>query len=285
MIMEREHSCRVLVPIYRSLVVGDEAVSLASIRRHLGARGICFVAPESLDLGEVLRLGESVERFPDDYFEGIDGYNRLLKSSLFYGRFNAFTHILICQLDCLIFGDDLETWMAKGYDYLASPWFKMFERGDCKELWRVGNGGLSLRRVESYLRLLKRQVVKGSIYPWFGNSYWKEAYPGRKGGLYGKISSIHRLNPWARMVSVEEELARHRYNEDVFWAIEAPKFDRDFSVAPPLEALPFAFEVAPRWCFEKNGGKLPFGCHAWARYDRGFWNDILAATNMSQEAN
>jgi hypothetical protein len=285
MIMGNDLSCRVLVPVYRPRVIGDEAVSLASIRRHLGARGLCFVAPETLDLAGVLRDGESVERFPDHYFEGIDGYNRLLKSALFYSRFGAFTHILICQLDCLIFRDDLETWMAKGYDYLAPPWFEMFEHGDCKKLWRVGNGGLSLRRVESYLRLLNQRVAKGSIYPWFGNSYWKEAYPGRKGGLYGKISSIHRLNPWACMVTVEQELASYRYNEDVFWAIEAPKFDREFRVPPPLEALPFAFEVAPRWCFEKNGKELPFGCHAWGRYDREFWNDVLAARALSRETN
>jgi hypothetical protein len=33
--------------------------------------------------------------------------------------------------------------------------------------------------------------------------------------------------------------------------------------------------VAPRLCFELNGRKLPFGCHAWQRYDRGFWEPYL----------
>jgi hypothetical protein len=26
-----------------------------------------------------------------------------------------------------------------------------------------------------------------------------------------------------------------------------------------------------------NGGKMPFGCHAWARYDRDFWLPFLVS--------
>ena len=70
-------------------------------------------------------------------------------------------------------------------------------------------------------------------------------------------------------------MKRFPYHEDVFWSFEAPKFDANFKVATAEEALPFAFEVAPRWCFEKNGRRLPFGCHAWPKYDREFWMEIL----------
>jgi len=37
----------------------------------------------------------------------------------------------------------------------------------------------------------------------------------------------------------------------------------------------FSFEVGPKHCFEKNNQTLPFGCHAWAKYDREFWKPYL----------
>ena len=43
----------------------------------------------------------------------------------------------------------------------------------------------------------------------------------------------------------------------------------------PREALEFSFELAPRYCFMMNGRRLPFGCHAWFRYDREFWEPFL----------
>ena len=48
-----------------------------------------------------------------------------------------------------------------------------------------------------------------------------------------------------------------------------------FKVASLEEGLRFAFEVSPKTCYEMNGGKLPFGCHAWAKYDPEFWKAHL----------
>lgn len=67
-----------------------------------------------------------------------------------------------------------------------------------------------------------------------------------------------RYNPLWRWVTIEEELRRFPRNEDLFWAMEAPKFDPTFRVASAEDALPFAFEMSPRWCYEQNGNKLPF---------------------------
>jgi hypothetical protein len=269
-------TCRIVVPIYRSELTPDEEISLASIRRHLSGYGISFAAPESLDLSGIQRDGESVERFPDEFFSGIDGYNRLLKSSLFYIRFESYGYILIAQLDCLIFNSNLDEWMSHGWDYLAAPWFKGFSKDHAAGLWRVGNGGLSLRRAESYLRVLRQPVIAGSIYPRWGNCAWRPPLESWESGLYQKVSALHRINPLARQHSVEDELRKFPYNEDVFWAIEARKFDPLFRVASAEEGLSFAFEVSPRWSFEKTGGRLPFGCHAWARYDRDFWEEVLS---------
>jgi hypothetical protein len=261
-------------------LTADEEVSLASIRRHLGRYEICFVAPESLDLAGILQGGEEVVRFPDEFFSGIAGYNRLLKSSGFYKRFKRYDYILIAQLDCLIFSGNLDEWMSQGWDYLAAPWFKGFSEDCTSGLWRVGNGGLSLRRVSSHLRVLRQKLVKGTIYPRFGNSYWKESRTWGYAGLYRKLGWMAGLFTSRQRSTVEEELDFYPYNEDVFWSIEAQKFDSSFTVATAKEALPFAFEVDPRWCYELNGRKLPFGCHAWGRYDRGFWEDKIGIKNL-----
>jgi hypothetical protein len=76
-------------------------------------------------------------------------------------------------------------------------------------------------------------------------------------------------------ITLEEELKSYTFNEDLFWSLEAPKHDSQFRVASAEVALPFAFEMSPSWCFENNNNKLPFGCHAWARYDRAFWEQYL----------
>jgi len=268
-------SCRIVVPVYRTTLTPDEEISLTSIRRQLSGYGISFAAPESLDLSGIQSDGESAERFPSEFFCGIDGYNRLLKSSLFYSRFQSYEYILIAQLDCLIFSSNLNEWMNRGWDYLAAPWFKGFSEEYTSGLWRVGNGGLSLRRVASYLRVLSQQVVSGSIYPRWGHCAWKPPLESMEPGLYQKVSALHGINPLARQHSVENELRKFPYNEDVFWAIEAPKFDPSFQVAPSEAALSFAFEVSPRWSLEQTKGKLPLGCHAWARYDRDFWKEVM----------
>jgi hypothetical protein len=71
------------------------------------------------------------------------------------------------------------------------------------------------------------------------------------------------------------KMARDHTHEDFFWAYEARKVVRDFCVPGPREGLEFSFELAPRYCFAMNFGRLPFGCHAWFRYDREFWEPYL----------
>ena len=250
-------------------------MSLATIRRHLSRYGICFIAPESLDLASVRAPGEEIERFPDACFEQVAAYNRLATSSALYERFAQHRYILICQLDCLILHGELEAWLNRGFDYLAAPWFMHFGTDTARGLWRVGNGGLSLRNVGSHLRVLRKAVSRRSIYPRFGARPGASTRMTRERGLYRKLSLLYKLNPFAAWTTVEEEAKRFGFNEDIFWSIEAPKFDPMFRVPSAEEALPFAFEAAPRWCFERNGERQPFGCHAWARYDRAFWLEQL----------
>lgn len=61
-------------------------------------------------------------------------------------------------------------------------------------------------------------------------------------------------------------------NEDIFWA---SREEKNFRIAPIDIALQFAFETNVKVCFEKNQRKLPFGCHAWQKYDFSFYRPLF----------
>lgn len=96
-------------------------------------------------------------------------------------------------------------------------------------------------------------------------------------GRYFKRSRLLKrpLEFWER----SQHPDRYGLNNDFFWATQAVKYLPSFRVATVEEALKFAFEGAPRKCFEMNGRRLPFGCHAWARYDRAFWEPFLVSAD------
>jgi hypothetical protein len=79
-----------------------------------------------------------------------------------------------------------------------------------------------------------------------------------------------------------ENPSRHRRNNDYFWSFEAVRFMPSFRVATVEAGLRFAFEAAPATCFAMNGHRLPFGCHAWTKFDRAFWEPHLLTGLGSQ---
>jgi len=200
----------------------------------------------------------------------------------FYEQHTTWSHMLIFQLDCLLFKDELLHWCNSPWDYIGAPWFRGFlEKNRNAGLWAVGNGGFSLRKVSSFLKVLRAGALDG-VYrkpydsPHYGLLPDEGELIDSKRGVYREL-----LPAWERwpMVghdwNVEQEAQRYMYNEDAFWSFEAMKFDPSFKVATVDEGLKFAFEMNPDWCLKQNGGMLPFGCHAWTRYNRAFWEEII----------
>ena len=64
-------------------------------------------------------------------------------------------------------------------------------------------------------------------------------------------------------------------HEDVFWSGFGRFFIEDFSIPYQEEAIRFAFETEPAHCYSLNNKQLPFGAHAWFKYDREFWKDKI----------
>jgi hypothetical protein len=61
----------------------------------------------------------------------------------------------------------------------------------------------------------------------------------------------------------------------MFWANRGSHYYPGFKLAPIEVALKFGFECVPRYCYRLNNNELPFGCHAWEKYDKKFWEPFL----------
>lgn len=254
-------SVAVVVPIYRRELTAEERQSLRHLDAYLGGHDRFFVAPASL---RPRRPGFAVVPFPDDCFASLETYSALLLSSAFYQVFQGYEHVLVHQLDALVLSDDLGRWCAAPYDYLGAPWLVDPEAPE-KGFSRVGNGGLSLRRVAACAGVLAgRPRVRDLLAARLPDLPWHR--------LAKRLRVLREARRGAAWYA-----ARYTLNEDRFWSDRAALFDPAFRVAPVAAALGFSFERAPRYCYERHGGKLPFGGHAWSRWDRAFWEPHLLA--------
>ncbi len=258
----------IAIPLYRSALSDDEQVSIRHLRRFLGEFQIYLFLPRSL-ANPLKGFGEI--HFPDRFFRSVDTYSRLLLSEDFYRRFEAYEYLLVYQLDALVFSGELLDWCSRGFDYLGAPWLIDPARPELG-FSRVGNGGLSLRRVSSFLDVLtaKNRPASRRLLELLTTSIPD----------LGSAVSVSRLAKRAQVLrqvrrGIRWYAARYTLNEDHFWADRACLFEPGFKVAPPEEALAFSFERAPRYCLERNHRRLPFGCHGWWRYGRDFWEPHL----------
>jgi hypothetical protein len=159
-------------------------------------------------------------------------------SASFYKKFIAYEYILIYQLDTFVFENNLLEWCSKGYSYIGSPWID--------STW------------------IKEMQKKLSFYD-------KLIYPVGNGGLSLRKVKIHYHA--AFLYFFFKPFWRFIFNEDIFWSSIIHRIVPFYTIPKVNEALKFSFEEHPEKCFELNGNKLPFGCHAWEKYNTPFWQN------------
>ncbi len=256
----KDHLVHIIIPVYKSDLNDNEKLALSQCLRILGTYPISLIKPMNLNVDNLLeqypQLG--IVNFPDHFFDGIQSYNALMLSPSFYNEFISFEYILIYQLDAYVFRDELTYWCKKKFDYVAAPWvvkpkynllyYKVFLqlKALCYKLLgrkiimgNVGNGGFSLRKVDSFYNatINKRKIIEKYL----------------KRGEEGKAI----------------------FNEDIFWGHENP----DFEYPTYSEALRFSFDHHPAICMNQAGRKLPFGCHGWSKDKNiTFWNKYIRKT-------
>ncbi len=236
--MSAKKKVAIVIPVYQTALKWNEQISLARCKEAFKGYDVIIVYPEGLSLTEYEEYNAATQYLglKPKYFKSVATYSRLMNIPYFYKHFLEYDYILIYQLDTFVFENNLDEWCNKGFDYIGAPWINSnwIEKLNNKLpgikhfIKKVGNGGLSLRKVKKF--------YYGSIY----------LYP------LGLI--------WKR-----------KWNEDFFWSSVAKRLIPGFRIPDVKTALQFAFEETPEVCYELNGNQLPFGCHAWEKFNPAFW--------------
>jgi len=240
----------VIIPIYKRELSSYEKISLARCLSVLGNFPVIVIAPVRLSDSLIRSQTSSnvlIEHFDDSYFADIDGYNRLMLRVEFYERFKKYAYILIHQLDAFVFSNELIEWCRRGYDYVGAPWIGIdmvkfvdnhFDHGIGKYL--------------RYIGMKPKHVGNGGF-------------------------SLRKVKSAMIALSLLKKTAKNwTHYEDIFWSIEVPKHLLFFFKIPDANiARKFSFELEPRRCYKDNFNRLPFGCHAWQKYDIDFWRPFF----------
>lgn len=259
--MKESDRVAIVIPLYRNQFSYYEEISLGLLNAVLPKYRKIIAKPAGLNLS--LFDWETVE-FNSHFFESHLQYSQLLLSHEFYQAFSNLEYILIYQADCLVFSDQLLDWCRRGYDYIGPLWDrKEIERWETV-FWDYvdygcGNGGFSLRNVKACIKTLtmagrEARVQMSDLKRYDCSGELLQEYTSRL--LEGRVFSR---------------------NEDMFWGFQAKAFNPDFRIGTIEDALAFGFEYNPRKCIQMNNGKLPFGAHAWYKFEdaREFWLNIL----------
>lgn len=283
----KKKKCIIVIPVYKTSPSEAEIASLKQGLKILGRHEITFITHNRCNISiynsVVNRSGIEVgiQYFDSKYFSSIEGYNNLCLSLEFYERFSNYEYMLIYQLDAWVFRDELDYWCCKGYDYIGAPLFHAHNsRQFSTKFSGVGNGGFCLRRISHCLEILKGNQNKPYIMPiQLIKIYWNYLLYSDE---YKSLISYFRIIPLLslKMLGIFNNIRYYRsksINEDLLlgsWS--AISWGHKGNIPDFEEAMKFSFEVNPAFLYEKNDKKMPFGCHAFEKWEYDtFWSKYI----------
>ena len=241
--MKQKPNCVVLIPIYKDKLDEDEFFSVKNSLLNLQGHDVYWVAPKGIDLSYYKdNFGPiSAQYFDANYFKNIAGYNKLLTSTFFYETFIKYEFCLICQPDAIVLKPELNMWLEKPYDYIGAPW----------------PNGYSLN-----IQTKKIQIPTGITCTTFvGN-----------GGL-----SLRRNQACIELLNEFDDLAQiwgnQGHAEDLFFAFLSTLSEK-FSTPNFMVAAHFSHDIDPAHLNQIIGNRSPFGVHAWAKYEKNYWENM-----------
>lgn len=221
----------VLIPVFRA-PAGFDDTAWAAAHEHLKRYDWATFGPVRNAPRGFARL-----ETPADYWhqgdDGRQGYNPLMLARGLWEQIPArYSHVLVYQLDAIVFRDDLLSFVGP-YDYIGAPNLEDIAAGrEQQGASLILNGGLSLRRLEAM-----REILDG-------------------------------LQRWPAVSSYYQHIG---CNEDVFWSDRAPRISDQYRVAPLDVALGFAWEADPIYAWLLEERRWPFGAHGYMRHSPEFW--------------
>jgi hypothetical protein len=272
----------IVVPVsLRPELSPDEQTSMRHLLHYFPHYDKYLIAPRGLTMSSFDQF--RIKRFSRKYFGSGKAHNRLTYARSFYRAFQDYEFIFFYHLDSLAFSDQLPQWCKAGLDYIGAPWLPCSDT-PWVDRARVGNGGFTLVRVDAALRVLHNRYRLEPV------QWWIDLID-RNARVLEPIANFLRKLSLPRLRALDAPRAtwsqidnptEHGLNNDIFWADHAVRYLPSFKVASVEQGLRFAFEAAPRTCFEMNHHQMPFGCHAWTKFDRKFWEPFLLRSNSSE---
>lgn len=236
----------VIIPVYKPKLTKEEEEAYKRCNTILADYKRILVAPENLDIGnyEIDKFNVQLKRVDNKYFGSIGTYNKLILSAYFYKLFTDYQYILIYQLDAIVFKDELLQWCKKDYDFIGAPWVNSRRRIFLNILLKV-----SVMKALEYIFSARFKIVVGN------------------GGF-----SIRKVDSFIQSIEDQKSLImKWGANEDYFWGLFAKANGKPFKLPDFKESIQFAFETNPEKLYKLNNSQLPFGTHAWEKYNKAFW--------------
>lgn len=156
----------IVIPIYKKTPDVIETISLQRLNKVIGEKNydVYFITYEGLNIHKYNELFSTakIEYFDKHFFDNTATYSQLCLSYDFYNRFNTYKYMYIYQTDCYLVTDLLETFCDLNFDYIGSPilstdcgWPTVKQiNGENVYCPVIGNGGFSLRKIETFLYIL-----------------------------------------------------------------------------------------------------------------------------------
>jgi hypothetical protein len=179
--------------------------------------------------------------------------------SSFYKQLLDYEFILIYQLDAFVFRDELLFWCEKKFDYVGAPWLRHRDYPDLIKKIKS--------KFQAYFDIKLNKRING-----VPTNMQFENKVGNGGFSLRRVSKFYELSlQYDEKIRHYNTQSDHRYHEDVFWSIEVNRYKKNLVIPYYKTALKFSFENSPERSLLLNGGKLPFGCHAWDKHI-AFWS-------------
>jgi len=285
-------SCCILIPVYKAQWRTVEHAAIRRCLRILRNYDFVFMHKQSLHENDIFKHYrtelDSVASWrlmpvPDECLASVHAYNKLLLTSCFYDFFYEWDYLLVFQHDAWILSGNLENWLDKRYSYVGAPWCP--DLGD-DPLWSpvpgVGNGGLSLRKIKDMKSIVSSEkfyrkpvlsmfeiISKASLFSEYQHrSMLVRALDFLKRLLC--LVSLLLLYPIGYRNNLAF-LAANGVNEDIILGFYAKRLFKWLHVPSPREAASFSLETNPRRVAYSFCVGIPFGCHAWEKYDKDFF--------------
>ena len=159
--MKKNNKMIIVIPIYNET---PKQIEIASLK-HFGETynwkyDVRFICPKSFSVElinlyiKLINAPEKIyvqyKQYSDDYFKSTKAYSSLLKTNTFYNDFKDYEYMLILQTDVWVTNiNNIDEFIEESFDYIGAPILTN------KQHWPgapcCGNGGLSLRRIESFI--------------------------------------------------------------------------------------------------------------------------------------